>query len=1053
MRPLRLTLQNFGPYVSETIDFSCFDQSALFLISGKTGSGKTTIFDGLCYALFGETSGGLRLGKEMRSSFADPSELTAVTLAFQHNGTEFEISRTPEQILNKKRGSGTREQPAKVSLIIKDEQGKEQKELTKRREVDGFIQELLHLNASQFAQIVLLPQGEFRTFLIANSNDKEKVLRNLFGTQLYRQINEYLKEQVKQTRQGIEQAETGVRAALEQVHWLVPEPEASSVPERITCLNEQQTAFQVQLRTEAQELVKLREQKQVQENTLHTFEQVAALFAEQQQLAATAVEVASQTVEIAADRTRLAQLQWAEKQQNLLERADRLQADLQNLTTKQATNQQQQREHQTKLEELARAQAALPAEAELQELRTEWSQLEYQHPLFVEQERLAEQKRICEAASIQAQTELSAVTEVIAALDSRQAMVTELLAASEAITQSQLQLARFEDRWQQISRQIETQTQLADQLAHEQQEAVELVAKEEQLATQQMTLEQRVKETRKLLITMQTARLQLQLKAGEPCPVCGSLEHPVTQTLASATAAEVMAQEELLETQVAQQETINQQLSQTRAQAAQLQRHLTEAVSKQAAQTAELAADRDAFCTDWQTAFPDYPLTAEAESITIHQTLADCAADLDQQARARQEHLTESNTLQLDRQEQETILAELQQVFNEQHEQLLTLAARKTGLEQQLTTSWPSAAAVAGRMSELQQQLTANEQAAVQYREQLNATQEALLLSKNDEKHFLADHEQLTAEQKVIQQKLAQVCQAMTPPVSEAALRTWLKELPQITALTEKITTFEQLQTEIKLRIQTVSEKLAGKTEPDVAAQTQVVQSIAAQLAEQEQAYYRKEERFEKNQELLAKVTAQLQAIEAQWTTHSELQQLADTANGDNPLKISLERYVLQTYLEEVLRVANVHLELLTHNRYQFELNQKTGSYKNQSGLEINVFDDNAGMSRSAHTLSGGESFIAALALALALAEVIQQQVGGVSIEALFIDEGFGSLDEEALEMAMEALETIESEGRMIGIISHVKELKARIPQQLQVITNGNGQSRINYQIEGGNSQ
>ncbi|EAC9267368.1 hypothetical protein B1N80_16145, partial [Listeria monocytogenes] len=135
------------------------------------------------------------------------------------------------------------------------------------------------------------------------------------------------------------------------------------------------------------------------------------------------------------------------------------------------------------------------------------------------------------------------------------------------------------------------------------------------------------------------------------------------------------------------------------------------------------------------------------------------------------------------------------------------------------------------------------------------------------------------------------------------------------------------------------------------------------------------------------------------------------------------------------------------NSRYQFELNHEAGSYRNQTGLEINIYDDNSGTVRSAHTLSGGESFIAALALALSLAEVIQEQAGGVLIDALFIDEGFGSLDEEALEMAMEALETIENEGRMIGIISHIGELKARIPQQLQIKSNGNGQSTVHYQL------
>jgi exonuclease SbcC len=170
---------------------------------------------------------------------------------------------------------------------------------------------------------------------------------------------------------------------------------------------------------------------------------------------------------------------------------------------------------------------------------------------------------------------------------------------------------------------------------------------------------------------------------------------------------------------------------------------------------------------------------------------------------------------------------------------------------------------------------------------------------------------------------------------------------------------------------------------------------------------------------------------------------LAETINGENTKKTSLERYVLQQFLTEILEVANERLSRLTRGRYQFELADKVGSYRSSTGLEIDIYDDNAGQVRRAHTLSGGESFIAALALAISLADVIQQRAGGIEIEALFIDEGFGSLDEESLEMAMEALEMIENEGRMIGIISHVRELRARILQQVFVETNGSGQSRI----------
>jgi exonuclease SbcC len=205
------------------------------------------------------------------------------------------------------------------------------------------------------------------------------------------------------------------------------------------------------------------------------------------------------------------------------------------------------------------------------------------------------------------------------------------------------------------------------------------------------------------------------------------------------------------------------------------------------------------------------------------------------------------------------------------------------------------------------------------------------------------------------------------------------------------------------------------------------------------------EETLQSNRQLLQELqTLTLQSAE-QVAEMSQLQQLSQTLNGDNPEKISIERYVLQSFLAEILAVANQRLSKLTRGRYQFLLANKKGSYRSSTGLEINIYDDNAGMSRRAHTLSGGESFIAALALSLA--DVIQNRAGGIAIEALFIDEGFGSLDEESLEMAMEALEIIENEGRMIGIISHVRELKDRIQQQLIVQTNGSGQSHIKSQV------
>ena len=219
MQPKSLQMKNFGPFIDEKLDFSQLQAGGLFLISGKTGAGKTTIFDGMTFALFGETSGNLRSGKEMRSMFASPTEETSVTFTFEHQRFTYQIQRKPEQTLAKKRGDGVTNQTAKVQLTIFDAEGKEKKQISKRTEVDAFIKDLLQLDAKQFFQIMMLPQGEFRNFLIASSNEKERVLRNLFGTEMYQQFNEWLKEQVKAQSKKLEHQQLLASQIMERFEW------------------------------------------------------------------------------------------------------------------------------------------------------------------------------------------------------------------------------------------------------------------------------------------------------------------------------------------------------------------------------------------------------------------------------------------------------------------------------------------------------------------------------------------------------------------------------------------------------------------------------------------------------------------------------------------------------------------------------------------------------------------------------------------------------------------------------------------------------------------
>ena len=311
-------------------------------------------------------------------------------------------------------------------------------------------------------------------------------------------------------------------------------------------------------------------------------------------------------------------------------------------------------------------------------------------------------------------------------------------------------------------------------------------------------------------------------------------------------------------------------------------------------------------------------------------------------------------------------------------------------------------------------------------------------------------HEQQTRniqKLQLLQEKITQKLLEQTYFKQEDEIRSFAQQTDMYQHNRQAIASYEEERLIVEDRLTQLESFPLKETLPDLNKLKQELSELKSKITKQQENYYRLYEQERTNQKIIEEFSDIYQASQEQLDELIQLQQLSQTINGENPRKTSLERYVLQVYLQEVLQVANVRLQRLTKNRYQFELAEEIGSYRGKTGLEINVYDDEAGLTRGAHTLSGGESFIAALSLALALAEVIQTQTGGVSIEALFIDEGFGSLDEEALEMAIEALETIESEGRMIGIISHVRELKERIVQQIRIETEGSGQSKVRYHL------
>lgn len=1036
MRPLKLTMTNFGPYVQETVDFTRFDQLPLFLISGKTGSGKTTIFDALCYSLFGETSGRDRDGKMLRSDFAAPGELTRVSLLFSHGDRQYLVTREPAQLIPKKKGEGYREHKTKATLKVYAGE-KEIDELTKIPKVNQAVKTLLHLDADQFAQIVLLPQGKFRKFLMSDSNRKEKVLRNLFGTQIYARWAQQLKQQRHTAEGALTKANQQVSATLQQVHWTAdfqkaaaaenPNDVVTALRQQLTQLATQQTAAQTQWQ-------QAKTAEQQQRATLTQAQQQAKWLTEQKENEAQLAQLTAQQPEMTALQQQITALEWAQSCQPLVQRyqqtAEQQQTLTESLTTlkaKQAPLQQAAKQAQAKLADL---QQQAPAQTKRQ---TQLQQEQQLLPLYQELTQLKTQAQQAEQVVAQATTKQQALVAAQAKLAQQRQQLEKAIAQAPQVSRQVSQLTQQQQTQQQLQKQAQALQQEAEQLTQQETTLSQQQTQLEQLKQQRAVKEQAYKQIKSDWAVTQIARLQQDLIPGEACPVCGATTHPLTEKTIAVPVNESDYQKAEAQWQQAEAAAANLagQVASARK-TLQAQRQTWQQACATLAQQAALAKT---------TAITEVTAQIAQQS---QQTAADLKQAQDAQANIEnaQQQLTqvtaELTTNEQQRAKQQT---QLQQVQQQQYE----IKTQQQTKQAQLPAAYPDETALRQHLKALQQAITTAEQAMTAAIQQQQQTANAVLVNQTKLKD---QTRQLTATKQALQQLRAKCDQQL-----QAAGKTWdqlqqlLAALPQLPDKRQQLTQYHEQLVQVKTQLKSLQRQLTVTRTPDLTALKQQLDQATTRLQQREATYYQLKSACQQDQQILTQATQQLAGIQQQLTALSELTQLAEVANGDGTQKLSLERYVLQTYLKEVLQVANQRLSELTQGRYQFQLRDKNGSYRTNTGLEIDVYDDNCGAVRSVHTLSGGESFIAALTLALALGEVIQQEAGGIEIDALFIDEGFGSLDEDALETALDALETVENQHRTIGIISHVKELQERIPDQLQVKTTGSGQSHVHYQL------
>lgn len=1020
MRPLELKLKNFGPYVDETVDFTHFEQAPLFLITGKTGSGKTTIFDAMCYALFNETSGKKRQAFQMRSDFASDKAETSVEFTFEHQGKIYYIKRQPKQVLAG-RGGKPVEKKAKVELIYPGPD-EEKLAIQKIPEARRFIDELLHLTAEQFTKVILLPQGEFRNFLAADSKEKEEVLRNLFGSELFERWAEQLKAKFKEQNASYQQKEQQLTLRMQQADFTsetqIPElwlEQIKSWLEQVKAeLSEQDKAWQ-QAKKETESLQHvLSKQEELQKD----FDLLAKLQAKQADLLAKAPKRE-------ALRQQIVVLKWALEHRTNFELLENNKATL----VKTEADIQKTAQKQAKLKKEQLSSAAQLAEYEAK--RKEIANYQYQHkqlentlPLYkVVSELLATQEEV-EVSQNALAAEIQKITTIlekkqakIAAIEAKQHALTESIQAKETlkaklerVKYQQAELAELLEKQADLDKRQTNIANLQNKLVTETTISQEARAKARTLANQ--------------LADHYIAAAVKKLQAGKPCPVCGSLDHP-----APAKVSEVAGIDE-------------EQVEQAKQQARELEDKVTALQARIDEINAENVERKREFETKMQDFFEKYPALEQSELTHLEVELTQTKHELTQEIRGLTDKEKEAASLQEQKTTLEQKVAQAQTKLTELNEQAQTAQLEKQKLVTQLAEKQAQLPAKYQTEQQAKAQLRIWQQKIAEFETHwadLNAhikqTEQSLVATEaklNEAKQQAQELQQVIAQR---QADLEAACAAKGMTLAE--LKELLSQSAQLGHLEQTLAEQQKELDSIAGQVEILSKQVAGQKQPDLEQTNEELSQAKQAEAKLQQTVAELEHKYSSNTKCYQQVKKLFEQQQAEFTQLGQLKELVDVVTGKGEQKLGFERYILQTYLKEVLITANARLAHLTNGRYELCLNEDTGRGASSTGLELDIYDDNAGKRRSVHTLSGGESFLAALALALALGEVIQKKSGGIEIEALFVDEGFGSLDQEALRVALETLQTIEGKNRMVGIISHVTELQAQLPYQLQVVTKG----------------
>ncbi|TVP96101.1 MAG: SMC family ATPase [Acholeplasmatales bacterium] len=1020
MRIHRLELAAFGPFKgTEVLDFATLNAKQIFLVTGPTGSGKTTLFDAISFALYGKASGSTRSDAEnVRSDFADSATETYVEVVFSVKDKTYRIRRYPKQeTLKKHHETETTVRMHRAELY---DHGTGDDLATKVGEVNQTIMQILGLTHEQFRQIVMLPQGEFQKLLSANSEERAEIFRKIFNTHLFVLVQEKLKEQSDQLREQSEGFRNKILQSIQHVdpaddiHLSEllehPDPHVPTVLKHLkTHLQAHRQTIETWENTVRTHEHTVNEARKKLEHVQTMNDHIKTRNSHQKQL----VDLESEQQIIDAKRKTLTAIDAAERLEPLRQNSVKTkqlhqekQTEVAELKARIARLEAERRNHDEKLATLPKLQQ----EAETH--RKMLDQLEAKQTVRRDLDKIETQIRETEQAITTWRSEENHQAKALKAHQQTRQNHLDALASSEAFLEEHVDMENTSARLEQAHKTLvalERQVKQLNTHTHGVAKATEAFAKTD---AQFQTTEQAYRVATRRFLDSQAGWLATTLDAGEPCPVCGSRDHP----------APADAHTSITPTTY---EEAKQTYHNTLAKYEQAKSHLMSLKDTMETHTQALLEGLEEAGLPKQGDPTD--IIIQALETNNHERAA-----LSKIRQSVQTHQTQCKELRTLLETLESTLDKTRATLNSATQTIASLEGRLDPLRTQRTDL----------LDVLGPDTPTSEALTVQY-EKAQTTYETLIKeidvlhseTQRLDREWTADTRLLKQSETDAQkykdalqtahEKWETARQASFP--SEEAYQDAINDASKRIKLTEEIETHNRNMLQVQTAIKTL-ERIIGTTQhEDESPYQKQLEDAEESLKKQRDALSDQKGRYRENHKAFTLIRDTHASHETLYAAYEETARIARLARGISGQKISFERYVLAHYFNRILQSANIKLKEMTANRYRLYRKTERGKGAAQQGLDLVVHDAYTSKTRDVQTLSGGETFKAALALALGLADSVQQHAGGVHLDTLFIDEGFGTLDPESLDTAVEVLMQINVSGRVVGVISHVSELKDRI--------------------------